>query len=65
MPLEVAPRDNSNGEEWFLDGVKLNAVTMNNMSIDGKSVETDEKRGRYREIPVDSGAGESGVNPDD
>ena len=28
-------------------------------------LETDGKRGRYREITVDSGAGESVVNPDD
>ena len=35
------------------------------MSIDSKPVETDGKRGRYREITVDYGAGESVVNPDD
>ena len=35
------------------------------MSIDSKLVETDSKRGRYREITVDSRAGESVVNPDD
>ena len=34
------------------------------MSIDSKPVETDGKRGRYREITVDSGAGESAVSPD-
>ena len=35
------------------------------MSSDSKPVETDGKRGRYREITVDSSAGESVVNPDD
>ena len=35
------------------------------MSIDSKPVETDGKRGRYRENTVDSGTGESVVNPDD
>ena len=35
------------------------------MSIDSKPVETDGKRGRYREMTVESGAGESVVNPDD
>ena len=34
------------------------------MSIDSKPVATDGERGRYREITVDSGAGESVVNPD-
>ena len=43
----------------------LNTVTIGNMSIHSKPVETDGKRGRYREITVDSGAGESVVNPDD
>ena len=43
----------------------LNTVTIGNMSIDSNPVETDGKRGRYREITVDSGAGESVVNPDD
>ena len=43
----------------------LNAVTIGNMSIDSKPVATDGERGRYREIKVDSGAGESVVNPDD
>ena len=43
----------------------LNAVTIGNMSIDSKLVATDGERGRYREITVDSGAGESVVNPDD
>ena len=33
--------------------------------MDSESVETDGKRGRYREITVDSGAGESLVNPDE
>ena len=35
------------------------------MSIDSKPGETDGKRGRYRDITVDSDAGESVVNPDD
>ena len=43
----------------------LNAVTIGNVSIDRKPGETDGKRGRCREITVDSGAGESVVNPDD
>ena len=43
----------------------LNAVTVGNMTIDSKSGETDGKRGRYREITGDSGAGESVGNPDD
>ena len=43
----------------------LNAVTIGNMSIDSKPVATDGERGRYREITVDFGAGESVVNPDD
>ena len=34
------------------------------MSIDNKPVATDGERGRYREITVDSGAGESVVSPD-
>ena len=42
----------------------LNAVTIGNMSICCKPVATDGVRGRYREIKVDSGAGESVVNPD-
>ena len=33
--------------------------------MDSEPVETDGKRGRYREITVDSGAGESFVNPDE
>ena len=40
-------------------------VTTSNKSIDSGLVETDGKRGRYREITVDSRAGESHVNPDD
>ena len=43
----------------------LNAVTIGNMSIDSRPVATDAERGRYREITVDSGAGESVVNPED
>ena len=42
----------------------LNTVTIGNMSIDSKLVETDGKRGRFGGITVDSGAGESVVNPD-
>ena len=57
--------DNSNDGEWGPDEVDLNAVTIGNMSIDSKPVATDGERGRYREITVDSGAGESLVNPDD
>ena len=43
----------------------LNAVTIDNMTIDSKPVATDGERGRYREITVDSGAGETVVNPHD
>ena len=52
-------------EEWWPDEVDLNTVTIGNMYIDNQPVETDGKRGRYREITVDSGAGESVVNPDE
>ena len=62
---EDRPSDNSNDGEWWPDEVDLNAVTIGNMSIDSKPGETDGKRGRYREITVDSGAGESVVNPED
>ena len=44
--------------------MELNAVTIGNMSIDRETVSTDGRRGRYREITVDSGAGVSVVNPD-
>ena len=62
---EDQPSDNSNDGEWWPDEVDLNAVTIGNMSLDGNPVATDGERGRYREITVDSGAGESVVNPDD
>ena len=52
-------------EEWLLEEIELNTVTISNMSIDSKLVETDGTRGRYRDITVDSGAGESVVNPDE
>ena len=48
--------DNSNDREWRPDEVDLNAVTIGNMSIDSKIVETGGERGRYRAITVDSGA---------
>ena len=51
-------------EGWPVE-VDLNAVTIGNMSIDSKPVATDGERGRYREITVDSGAGDSVVNPDE
>ena len=38
---------------------------MESVSIDSNLVATDDERGRYRQITVDSGAGESVVNPDD
>ena len=45
--------------------MEVNAVTIGNMSIDSEPVETERgRRGRYREITVDSGAGESVVNTD-
>ena len=56
---EDRPSDNSNDGEWWPDEVDLNTVTIGNMFVDSKPVETDGKRGRYREIAVDSGAGES------
>ena len=59
VPIEVAP-----GEVWLLDEVELYAVTISNVSIDSKLVETDGKRGRYREITFDSGEGKSVENPD-
>ena len=62
---EDRPSDKSNDGEWGPDEVDLNAVTIGNMSIDSKLVATDGERGRYREITVDSSAGESVVNPDD
>ena len=52
-------------EEWWPDEVDLNTVTIGNMSLDSTLVEIDGKRGRYREITVYSGAGESVANPDD
>ena len=61
---EDRPSDNSNDGELWLDEVDLIAVTFGNMSIDSKPVATDGERGRYREITVDSGVGESVVNPD-
>ena len=65
VPVEVAPSDHSNDGEWWPDEVDLNIVTIGNMSIDSKLVETDCRRGQYREITVDSGGGESVVIPDD
>ena len=65
IPEAAAPNGNSNDEEWWLDEVELNIVTISNMSINSKPVATDGERGRYREITVDSGAGESVVNPDE
>ena len=60
---EDRPSDYSNDGGWEPDEVDLNAVTNGNKSIDSKLVATDGERGRYREITVDSGAGESVVNP--
>ena len=40
VPIEVAPSG-----EWLLDEVELNTVTISNMSIDSKSVETGGERG--------------------
>ena len=63
MPIEVAQRGTSSDEEWLPDEVELNSVKIGNMSIKiGKVVETDGKRGRYREITVDTRAGESPTN---
>ena len=62
---EDRPSDNSNDGKWWPDEVNLNAVTIGNMSIDSKLVETVGRRRRYREITVDSGAEESVVNPDE
>ena len=58
IPEEAVPSGNSNDKEWWPGEVELNTVTISNMSIDSKPVETDGRRGRYREITVDSGAGE-------
>ena len=60
VPIEVAPC-----KEWLPEEVELNTVMISNMFIDRKPVETDGKRGRYREITIDCGAGESVVNPDE
>ena len=57
--------NDSNDGELCSDQVDLNTVTIDNMTIDSKSAETDGRRGRYREITVDIGAGESVVNPGD
>ena len=65
VPFEFAPSDHPKDGEWWPHEVDLKTVTISNMSIDSKLVERDDKRGRYREITVDSGAGESVVNPDD
>ena len=62
---EDRPSDNSNDGEWWPDEVDLNAVTIGNMSVDSKTLVTVRQQGRYREVTVDSGAGESVVNPDD
>ena len=61
---EDRPSDNSNDGEWWPDEVDLNAVIIGNMSIDSKPVATDGEPNWYRQITVDSGAGESVVNPD-
>ena len=61
---ERLSNDSTDGE-WCSDDVDLNTVTIDNMTIDSTADETDGKRGRYREITVDSGARESVVLPDD
>ena len=43
----------------------MNTVTISNMSVDSNPVERDGKRGRYREITVNSSPGVSDVNPDE
>ena len=48
-----SPRVTSHYDEWLPDDVELNTVTINSMSIDGKSVETDGTRGRNREVTVE------------
>ena len=55
---EERPSDNSNDGAWEPDEVDLYAVTIGNMSIDSKPVATEGVRGLYREITVDSRAGE-------
>ena len=52
-------------ESQWPDEVDMSSVTISNKSMDSEPVETDGKRGRYREITVDSGAGKSLVNPDE
>ena len=64
VPIEVAPSDKSNDGGWWPDVVDMNTVTIDNMSVDRNPFETDGERGRYREITVDSGTGQSVVNPD-
>ena len=60
--LDTAQIEVATCEGRSTDEVELNAVTISNVSIDRKSVETDGKRGRYRDITVDSGASESVVS---
>ena len=61
-PWETTPAMKSG---WCLEEVEVNTVTIGNISIDNKAVETDGKRGRHREITVDFGARESVANPDE
>ena len=51
--------------KYQLKSPRVKSGLPGNMSIDSKPVETDGKRGRYRQITFDSGAGESVVNPDE
>ena len=64
IPVDVAPSDHSSDEEWCTDEVDLKTVTITKMSIDSKHFGTDGKRGRYREITIDSGSRKPVVNPD-
>ena len=65
ISTEGEDRPSSDDGEWWPDEVDLNAVTLGNMTIDSTPGESDGKRGRFKEITVDSCAGESVVNPDD
>ena len=74
LPIPAAQYDNSSKGKCQPDEVPLavapceeclKRVTISNMSIDSKPVETDGKRGRYRKLTVDSDAREPVVNPDE
>ena len=62
---EDRPSDNSNDGEWWPDEVDLNAVTIGNMSIDSNLLQQMVSEVDTETSQLDSGAGESVVNPDE